>query len=583
MIFDFLRNFFTWLHEGAKKRKSSEDSSFEDEHVPPPLKKQKTDCSKAFWADDYSDTDDDIDILSEQKFPLINSCVKLNGTHIKESQPYQFHATSTPNVYKSACSPRYENSTMSCFTKQRCKMQDTDQKYLTLCKTNQMKEKYQYQELLQNFLPSKVQILKDKPVEQASAQEIIEVIDLDKDEPRIEKTPFTNKSRQIQFTNKSPQESPLCWHNRSRATTSNSKTDKGRVPTLEHNAKDRATYFHKFTIPKMEKPPDGKATKFPFATKSPSFIKPVAINSLRDELATKMVMRQDFIPEVTQRYNERLNQRHREVEELKRMTCALSKHNRYTREAALGEQLARSMKQYLAILDEREEPEEPPLPRLTDEMLREIKSALVPCPPDEILIEDFGLRITRKDLHTLSGLNWLNDEVINFYMNLLIARGTTDNCPKVYAMNTFFYPKLLSSGHSSLKRWTRKVDLFAKDLVVVPIHLDIHWCMSIIDFRDKSIVYYDSMGTSNPKCLAALKQYLQDESLDKKKQPYDMSDWKLQSAKDIPQQMNGSDCGVFSCMFAEYVCANKRITFTQQDMPYFRHKMAYEILNTKLL
>ena len=97
--------------------------------------------------------------------------------------------------------------------------------------------------------------------------------------------------------------------------------------------------------------------------------------------------------------------------------------------------------------------------------------------------------------------------------------------------------------------------------------------MSIIDFRDKSIRYYDSMGGNNSKCLSALRQYLEDESLDKKKQTYDTSSWKLECAKNIPQQMNGSDCGVFSCMFAEYICGNKKITFTQQDMPYFRNKM----------
>lgn len=224
------------------------------------------------------------------------------------------------------------------------------------------------------------------------------------------------------------------------------------------------------------------------------------------------------------------------------------------------------------------------MPTLTNETLREVRCAIVPCPSGEVLAEGFGLRITREDVCTLTDLNWFSDNVINFYMNLLIARGTSsDKYPKVHAMNTFFYPKLLSGGHSSLKRWTRKVDILAQDLMVVPIHLDIHWCMSIIDFREKSIVYYDSMGSSNPKCLAALKQYLQDESLDKKKQSYDMSDWKLRSAKNIPQQMNGSDCGVFSCMFAEYVCANKKITFTQDDMPYFRNKMVYEILKGKLL
>ena len=33
----------------------------------------------------------------------------------------------------------------------------------------------------------------------------------------------------------------------------------------------------------------------------------------------------------------------------------------------------------------------------------------------EVLSEGFGLSITRKDLQTLSNLNWLNDEVSTHY------------------------------------------------------------------------------------------------------------------------------------------------------------------------
>lgn len=339
---------------------------------------------------------------------------------------------------------------------------------------------------------------------------------------------------------------------------------------------DRTRFLMNVTMPVPSADNSKPKTKLPIPV--------VPTNSLRDKLSARAVMKPDFISQVAKRYDQRIEQRHKEAEELKKLTSVLSKHNRIVRENALGEQLARSMKLCLTIVDDREEPEEPALPKLTNDMVQEIRSALVPSPPNEILAEGFGLRITRKDLHTLSGLNWLNDEVINFYMNLLIARGAgSDKYPKVHAMNTFFYPKLLSGGHSSLKRWTRKVDIFAQDLVVIPVHLDIHWCMSIVDFRDKTITYYDSMGGNNSKCLAALKTYLQDESLDKKKQPYDMSNWTLQCAKNIPQQMNGSDCGVFSCMFAEYVCANKKLSFTQEDMPYFRNKMVYEILKSKLL
>ncbi|XP_077282364.1 sentrin-specific protease-like [Temnothorax americanus] len=68
-------------------------------------------------------------------------------------------------------------------------------------------------------------------------------------------------------------------------------------------------------------------------------------------------------------------------------------------------------------------------------------------------VEGFGLRLTRKDLYTLADSNWLNDEVINSYMNLLIARSTSSNkYPKVHAINTFFYPKLLIRESGLLKK-----------------------------------------------------------------------------------------------------------------------------------
>lgn len=69
-------------------------------------------------------------------------------------------------------------------------------------------------------------------------------------------------------------------------------------------------------------------------------------------------------------------------------------------------------------------------------------------------------------------MNWLNDEIINFYMNLICERSkTNDNWPNVYAFNTFFYPKIVSTGQASVKRWTRKVDVFSYDLLIIPVHL----------------------------------------------------------------------------------------------------------------
>lgn len=236
----------------------------------------------------------------------------------------------------------------------------------------------------------------------------------------------------------------------------------------------------------------------------------------------------------------------------------------------------------LLKIEDADEPE--PYPALTQEHKSKIKKALN-GPFDEIIISKFNLSIKRADLLTLTGTEWLNDEVINFYMNLLVERSEQNsNLPKVYCMNTFFIPTLMSRGHSGVRRWTRKTDIFGFDIIPIPVHVGgIHWCMAIIRITDKIIRYYDSMGNPNQPVLDALEQYLIEEAMDKKKISLDTSDWVKQSVTDCPRQMNGSDCGVFSCMFAEHLSRCAPITFTQSDMPYFREKMVLEISTGKLL
>ena len=567
LIFDFLKKFFGWVDEAPRKRRAV-SFSLEEEFVTPKKYRcdyKTTNVEESIEVKEDSDSDD-VEILTQRKHSPIKASSRLNGTCSSREKSFSGCTSSVSSPKPPQC---YDKFNMGYFANKNERVQNGGhQRCPTLTKTHRLREKSQYEELLQNFLPRRIHVLSDKNDEIRSAQEPVEVIDL-------EKSDATTPSRAQQLSRRHDT-FHMRWSTTNREKRDKEKKDKEVLITLE-NGEEEAVHsiFNRTQSPKrnvdLETSPSAK------------HIERIATNTLRDQLAAKAVLREDFVPQVAKRYNQRIEQRYKEAEELKKMTCILSKHNRLAREAALEEQLVRSMRLCEAVLDEREEPEEPAFPTLTDGMLKDVKNALIPRPPDELLVEGFGLRITRKDIHTLADLNWLNDEVINFYMNLLIARGATDRYPKVHAMNTFFYPKLITGGHASLKRWTKKIDIFARDLVVVPVHLGIHWCMSIIDFRDKCIRYYDSMGGNNPKCLAALRQYLQDESLDKKKKPYNTSDWKLECAKNIPQQMNGSDCGVFSCMFAEYVCANKKITFAQQDMPYFRNKMVYEILKSKLL
>lgn len=204
--------------------------------------------------------------------------------------------------------------------------------------------------------------------------------------------------------------------------------------------------------------------------------------------------------------------------------------------------------------------------------------------PEEKFVELFAIPICRKDLDTLRGLNWLNDNVINVYLQLICDRSTNNaNYPKTYAFNTFFYTNIVSKGYASVKRWTRKVDIFAHDVILIPVHLGMHWCMAVIDMPQKKLEFYDSLYDGNTQVLPALQDYIASESLDKKKTPFDFAGWTIQQMEDIPRQQNGSDCGVFSCQFGEWASRRTAPRFTQKNMPYYRKRMVYEILSNKLL
>ncbi len=49
------------------------------------------------------------------------------------------------------------------------------------------------------------------------------------------------------------------------------------------------------------------------------------------------------------------------------------------------------------------------------------------------IVEHFNILITRKDIEKLEGLHWINDEIINFYMNMIVRRSTQQNFPNVWA------------------------------------------------------------------------------------------------------------------------------------------------------
>ncbi|DAZ95743.1 TPA: hypothetical protein N0F65_006391 [Lagenidium giganteum] len=228
---------------------------------------------------------------------------------------------------------------------------------------------------------------------------------------------------------------------------------------------------------------------------------------------------------------------------------------------------------------------------LPPEQLRIVQDALTSGPDSRVLIEKYNVNITRRHLQCLLPMQWLNDEVINFWFQMLNDRDVELVNSGVLAkrshfFNSFFYTKVSENGYNfvNVRRWTRKIDIFAMDKIFVPVNLsNTHWCLAVIHMTEKRIQYYDSMDGSGTKCLNVLLKYLHDESEHKKKQKFDEEGWELvESTPETPQQQNGSDCGVFTCMFADYLSQNMPLTFSQKDMEFHRHRMVLHIVEGSL-
>ena len=80
-----------------------------------------------------------------------------------------------------------------------------------------------------------------------------------------------------------------------------------------------------------------------------------------------------------------------------------------------------------------------------------------------------------------------------------------------------------------------------------------------------------------------LTNYLKEEHLDKKKCELDVSSFKVVHVESIPQQDNNSDCGMFLLKYMDYLSRGENLTFSCNDMPYYRRRMVYELLHHEIM
>ena len=133
--------------------------------------------------------------------------------------------------------------------------------------------------------------------------------------------------------------------------------------------------------------------------------------------------------------------------------------------------------------------------------------------PNDTLSKNGYLEMKRCDYRSLTGRNLLNDKVIDEYMYLIKERNKRDNLIGIGTLSVHMYKLLdqdFETGYQKTRNWIKE-DLTNKDIILVPIHKHLHWSLIVVDMRDTTILYFDSIignrRTSNAPRI--LKKYME--------------------------------------------------------------------------
>jgi len=215
--------------------------------------------------------------------------------------------------------------------------------------------------------------------------------------------------------------------------------------------------------------------------------------------------------------------------------------------------------------------------------------------PSETIAQCKTDSVQRQSMHSLQPGQWLNDEVIHYFYLMLANRDeqlskVDPSRKRSHFYKSFFLTKLFDEGasnkykYSNVKRWSKRVpgkDIFALDKIFFPCNLsNVHWACAVIFVQEKRIQFYDSMTGDGMYHMNGLLNYLKDEWKAKKGGGLpDLEKWRLLSCTaDTPVQENGFDCGVFTCMFADFLSMDRPLSFSQRHVTECRKRIALSIM-----
>ncbi|EXJ86537.1 hypothetical protein A1O3_03489 [Capronia epimyces CBS 606.96] len=185
--------------------------------------------------------------------------------------------------------------------------------------------------------------------------------------------------------------------------------------------------------------------------------------------------------------------------------------------------------------------------------------------------------------------SWLNDEVINGYLKLVVAHGRQNDrptqVPTHHAFVSFFYNNLESKGYDGVKRWANRAKIGGKSLletehVFIPINSGMHWTLCVVSGKNRSVTHYNSLGGNGRRYVETVKDWVKHEL----GAAFKEEEWTLNAVGESPQQQNMDDCGVFTITSARQIMLGLTpMSYNPGQIPLQRRRIVAELINGALI
>lgn len=173
-----------------------------------------------------------------------------------------------------------------------------------------------------------------------------------------------------------------------------------------------------------------------------------------------------------------------------------------------------------------------------------------------------GFHLQEADFISLQSSNWLTDQILDCFLALCVKK-YSDPEASIARMGCCDLSSISKGLHNIIQRVEQKFMLF-NDLWLVPTLIKgNHWILFVVIVKTKKIIILNSMyeGKELSSSLLLHLQILRLLILKSHIQcfggPPDWKLWSIHSPPDTYLQTNGSDCGLYVCLWSYMICTRK--------------------------